>query len=150
MKPYLKPYTVMKPYLLLFGLMLFMPVTDYAVGQTPAIEHSKKMQGMQEDMRQMEKDLEAHRSMQHCMPVMKARCQEIADLEYMEKRMKLMRIYMQYCSVDENDCRMPEMAGEMKAMRERLDTLSRDMQQSTGLPDAQKNSSKENAHAPAK
>lgn len=140
----------LKPYLLLFGLILFMPVADYAVGQTPALEHSKKMHAMQEDMHQMEKDLEAHRAMRHCIPEMKAHCQEIADMEYMEKRMKLMRVYMQYCSVDENDCRMPEMTGEMKAMRERLDTLSRDIQQSTGLPDAQQNSRKENAHAPAK
>jgi hypothetical protein len=146
----MKPYLVMKPYFLLAGLVLFMLIADYAAGQTPALEHSKKMQGMQEDMRLMEQDLDAHRSKQHCMPEMQAHCQEIADLEYMEKRMKLMRVYMQYCSVDENDCRMPEMTGEMKAMRERLDTLSRDIQQSTGLPDAQQNSRKENAHAPAK
>ena len=68
MQSYLKPYTVLKPYLLVFGLVLFMPVADYAVGQTPALEHDKKMQGMQEEMQRMEKDLEAHRSMQHCMP----------------------------------------------------------------------------------
>lgn len=137
----MQSYINIKPYLLLFGLVPFIPVADYAMGQTAVIEHSKKMELMQEDMRQMEKDLDAHRSMQHCMPEMKAHCQEIADLEYMEKRMKLMRTYMQYCAVDENDCHMPEMTGEMKAMREKMDALSREMMQ---------NSSKEKTHAPAK
>jgi len=136
----------LKPYLLLFGLILFMPVADYAVGQTPALEHSKKMHAMQEDMHQMEKDLEAHRAMRHCMPEMKAHCQEIADLEYMEKRMKLMRTYMQYCAEDENDCRMPEMTGEMKALREKMDALSLEIMPPGGL----QNSIKEKAHAPAK
>lgn len=142
----MKPYLVMKPYFLLAGLVLFMPIADYAAGQTPALEHSKKMQGMQEDMRLMEQDLDAHRSMQHCMPEMKAHCQEIADLEYMEKRMKLMRVYMQYCAVDNKDCRMPEMTGEMKAMREKMDALSLEMMPPGGL----QNSIKEKAHAPAK
>ena len=136
----------MKPYLLLFGLMLFMPVADYAVGQTAAMEHSEKMRVMQEDMRQMEKDLEAHRPMQHCMPEMKPHCQEIADLEYMEKRMKLMRTYMQYCAVDEKDCRMPEMTGEMKAVREKMDGLSLEMMRPGGL----QNSIREKPHAPEK
>ena len=142
----MKPYFVMKPYFLLAGLVLFMLIADYAAGQTPALEHSKKMQGMQEDMRLMEQDLDAHRSMQHCMPEMKAHCQEIADLEYMEKRMKLMRVYMQYCAVDNKDCRMPEMTGEMKAMREKMDALSLEMMPPGGL----QNSIKEKAHAPAK
>ncbi len=97
-------------------------------------------------MRQMEKDMDAHRSMQHCMPVMKAHCREIADLEYMEKRMKLMRTYMQYCSVDENDCRMPEMTGEMKAMREKMDDLSVEMMPPGGL----QNSIREKPRAPEK
>ncbi len=142
----MQSYIALKPYLLLFGLMLFMPVADYAVGQTPALEHSKKMHGMQEDMHQMEKDLEAHRAMQHCMPVTKAHCQEIADLEYMEKRMKLMRTYMQYCVEDEKDCRMPEMTGEMKALREKMDALSLEMMPPGGL----QNSIQEKTHAPAK
>ncbi|MFZ5835004.1 MAG: hypothetical protein ACOY2B_06440 [Pseudomonadota bacterium] len=150
MKSYMKPYTVMKPYLLLLGLILFMPVADYAAGQTPALEHSKKMHGMQEDMHQMEKDLEAHRSMQHCMPEMKAHCQAIADLEYMEKRMKLMRTYMQYCVEDENDCRMPEMTGEMKALREKMDALSLEMMPPGGRPDMLHNNIQEKTHAPAK
>ena len=140
----------MKFYILALGLIMFMPVADSAAGQAAGDEHSRNMQQMQEDMQQMEKDLDAHRSMQHCMPVMKAHCQEIADLEYMEKRMRLMRTYMQYCSVDETDCRMPEMTGEMKAMRERLDALSREMQQSTSNPDTQQNSIREKTHAPAK
>ncbi len=123
----------MKSYILAFGLFLLMPVADSAAGD----EHSRNMQQMQKDMQQMEKDLQEHRSAQHCMPEMKPHCQVIADLEYMEKRMKLMRTYMQYCSVDENDCRMPEMTGEMKAMRDRLDALSREMQQPAGKPDAQ-------------
>lgn len=136
----------MKPHLILFGLILFVPVADYAIGQTPALEHSKKMHAMENEMRQMEKDMEAHRSMQHCMPVMKAHCREIADLEYMEKRMKLMRTYMQYCSVDENDCRMPEMTGEMKAMREKMDDLSVEMMPPGGL----QNSIREKPRAPEK
>ncbi|MFZ5932449.1 MAG: hypothetical protein ACOY15_14720 [Pseudomonadota bacterium] len=136
----------MKFYTLALGLAMFMLVADYAVGQTAAIEHSEKMRAMQEDMHQMEKDLEAHRSMPHCMPVMKAHCQEIADLEYMEKRMKLMRTYMQYCAVDENDCRMPEMTGEMKAMREKMDALSLEMMPPGGL----QNSIRETPHAPEK
>ena len=136
----------MKPHLILFGLILFVPVADYAIGQTPALEHSKKMHAMENEMRQMEKDMEAHRSMQHCMPVMKAHCREIADLEYMEKRMKLMRTYMQYCSVDENDCRMPEMTGEMKAMREKMDDLSVEMMPPGGL----QKSIREKPHAPEK
>ena len=114
-----------------------MPVAASAAGQAAGDEHGKQMQQMREDMQQMEKDLQAHRSQQHCMPEMKPHCQAIADLEYMEKRMKLMRIYMQYCQVDETDCRMPEMTGEMKAMHERLDALSREMQQPAGKPDAQ-------------
>lgn len=136
----------MKPHLILFGLILFVPVADYAIGQTPALEHSKKMHAMENEMRQMEKDMDAHRSMQHCMPVMKAHCREIADLEYMEKRMKLMRTYMQYCSVDENDCRMPEMTGEMKAMREKMDDLSVEMMPPGGL----QNSIREKPRAPEK
>lgn len=136
----------MKPHLILFGLILFVPVADYAIGQTPALEHSKKMHAMENEMRQMEKDMEAHRSMQHCMPVMKVHCREIADLEYMEKRMKLMRTYMQYCSVDENDCRMPEMTGEMKAMREKMDDLSVEMMPPGGL----QNSIREKPRAPEK
>lgn len=136
----------MKPHLILFGLILFVPVADYAIGQTPALEHSKKMHAMENEMRQMEKDMEAHRSMQHCMPVMKAHCREIADLEYMEKRMKLMRTYMQYCSVDENDCGMPEMTGEMKAMREKMDDLSVEMMPPGGL----QNSIREKPRAPEK
>lgn len=127
----------MKFYILALGFILFMPVAGNAAGQAAGDEHSRNMQQMREDMRQMEKDLQEHRSRQHCMPEMKAHCQAIADLEYMEKRMRLMRTYMQYCQVDETDCRMPEMTGEMKAMRERLDALSGEMQQPAGKPDAQ-------------
>ncbi|MGK2959525.1 MAG: hypothetical protein ACSLFB_14270 [Acidimicrobiales bacterium] len=134
----------MKSYLLLFGLILFMPIAHYATAQTVATEHHEKMRAMQKEMQQMEKDMEAHRSMQHCMPVMEAYCQEIADLEYMEKRMKLMRTYMQYCSVNENDCGMPEMTGEMKAMREKMDALSLKMMPSGGL----QNSIREKPSAP--
>jgi len=133
-----------KIYILAFGLIMFMPVAGNAVGQAAGGEHSRNMQQMQEDMQRMEKDLQAHRSMQHCMPVMKAHCQEIADLEYMEKRMKLMRVYMQYCAVDENDCRMPEMTGEMKALREKMDALSLEMMPPGGL----QNSIREKTHAP--
>lgn len=125
-----------KPCILLIGLVLFMPVADYAAGQTTGDEHSRQMQQMREDMRQMEKDLETHRSTQHCMPEMKAHCQAIADMEYMEKRMKLMRAYMQYCAVNEKDCRMPEMTGEMKALRDRLDALGREMQHAVDKPGA--------------
>lgn len=62
----------MKIYILAFGLIMFMPVAGNAVGQAAGGEHSRNMQQMQEDMQRMEKDLQAHRSMQHCMPVMKA------------------------------------------------------------------------------
>jgi len=139
-----------KSYILALGLILFMPVAVNAAGQAAGDEHSRNMQQMQKDMQQMEKDLQAHRSAQHCMPEMKAHCQAIADLEYMEKRMKLMRTYMQYCAVDETDCHMPEMTGEMKDMRERLDTLSGEMRPPASKPDAPQNSSQEKTHAPAK
>ncbi len=127
----------MKSYILALGLVLLMPVAAIAAGQAAGGEHGKQMQQMREDMQQMEKDLQAHRSQQHCMPEMKPHCQAIADLEYMEKRMQMMRTYMQYCQVDEKDCRMPEMTGEMKAMRERLDALSREMQQPADNPNTQ-------------
>ncbi len=124
----------MKFYILALGLVLFMPVAASAAGQAAGDEHGKQMQQMREDMQQMEKELEAHRSMPHCIPQMQAHCQAIADLEYMEKRMRLMRTYMQYCAVDKTDCRMPEMTGEMKAMRDRLEALDREMRQPAQEP----------------
>lgn len=78
---------------------------------------------MNQAMEQMEKEMAAHRSSQHCMPKMTAHCQIIADLEYMEKRMETMRITMQHCMSKEKDCPTPEMSGEMKAMRERMNSM---------------------------
>ncbi len=78
---------------------------------------------MNEAMKRMEEEMAAHRASQHCMPDMTAHCQIIADLEYMERRMENMRITMQHCMGKEKDCPMPEMSGEMKAMRERMDSM---------------------------
>lgn len=82
---------------------------------------------MNQAMEQMQKEMDTHRSMEHCMPKMTAHCQAIADLEYMEKRMENMRVNMQHCMENEKDCQMPEMSGEMKAMRDRMDKMSREM-----------------------
>jgi hypothetical protein len=84
---------------------------------------------MNQAMGQMEKEMDQHRTMEHCMPNMTAHCQAIADLEYMEKRMENMRVYMQHCMENEKDCPMPEMTGEMKAMRDRMDAMSKEMQE---------------------
>lgn len=129
----------MKPFVLLLGFTLFLPVAGFAADHPAARPHGWNMEHcmpgmeahcrMNQAMEQMEKEMDQHRAMEHCMPKMTAHCQAIADLEYMEKRMESMRMYMGHCMENEKDCPMPEMVGEMKAMRERMDKMSREMQE---------------------
>lgn len=126
-----------KFYFPLFGLLL-LPAPLMAADQPTAKQHSGNMQHcmpgmdahcrMNQAMEQMEKEMGEHRAMQHCMPNMTARCQAIADLEYMEQRMANMRVNMQHCMEDEKSCPMPEMSGEMKAMRDRMDAMSKQIE----------------------
>lgn len=120
--------------ILFFGMIIIAAVmAAHHTAHSAETNHGKNMphcmQGMDahcrmnQAMERMDKEMAAHRAMQHCMPNMTAHCQIIADLEYMEKRMENMRITMQHCMAKEKDCPLPEMSGEMKAMRERMDSM---------------------------
>ena len=137
-------------YLLLTAILLPLPV----LAAEPAETHGKNMQHcmpdmdahcrMNEAMEQMQKGMDAHGTMQHCMPNMTAHCQTIADLEYMGQRMADMRVNMQHCMENEKDCTMPEMAGEMMAMRKKMDEMATQMQSQSGIkPDAKDSMSDE-------
>ena len=128
----------MKPSVLLCTFALLMPYVSFAADHPAAKPHGWNMQHcmpgmdahcrMNQAMEQMQKEMGEHHSMEHCMPKMTAHCQTIADLEYMEKRMETMRVNMQHCMENEKDCPMPEMSGEMRAMRDKMDAMSKQMQ----------------------
>lgn len=128
----------MKRFIVMCILSLLLPVNVFAADTADIkptdwdIEHCKPGMDthcrMSQAMKQMEQEMDEHRKMEHCMPEMTAHCQAIADLEYMEKRMERMRIYMKYCMENKKDCPMPEMVGEMKGMRDRMDKMAKEMQ----------------------
>lgn len=121
--------------LLFFGIVIIVAVmAAHHAAHSAEADHGKNMPHCMSDMdnhcrmntamQRMVEEMEAHRSMQHCMPKMSAHCQVIADLEFMGKRMESMRVAMQHCMEKKQDCPTPEMAGEMKAMRDRMDAMS--------------------------
>lgn len=128
----------MKPFVLVCTFALLMSSASFAADHPAAKPHGWNMEHcmpgmeahcrMNQAMEHMQKEMDQHRAMEHCMPKMTAHCQAIADLEYMEKRMENMRMYMQHCMESEKDCPMPEMTGEMKAMRDRMDAMAKEMQ----------------------
>ena len=63
------------------------------------------------------------------MPNMTAHCQMIGDLDYMQQRMADMKINMQHCMEDSKGCPMPEMVGEMGAMKSKMDAMTKQMEQ---------------------
>ncbi len=88
---------------------------------------------MQKGMENMQQDMGAMKDMEHCMPEMSAHCQDIADMQTMDKRMADMQTNMQHCMENMKDkasCPMPEMMGEMGAMRKMMRGMMGRMQNS--------------------
>jgi len=110
------------------ALGLFLTPVQASAGEHGAgMEHCMPgMEGhckMQKEMDSMQKDMGAMKDMEHCMPEMATHCQDIADMQYMDKRMEAMQRNVQHCMKNMNDkvsCQMPEMMGEMGAMRKMM------------------------------
>lgn len=101
---------------IMLGFVLLLP----AVGQAADT--------MDNNMQAMQKNMDELKGEEHCMPNMMAHCQMIADLDYMQGRMADMKRNMKFCMSNAKDCPMPEMVGEMRAMKQKMNQMMKDMQ----------------------